>query len=324
MIQIFVKSLTGKTYTLEIDEDESIDNLYLIYKNKINDNDPNININLIFAGKRLLTGEDKNLKFYKIQKEATIHQVLRLRGMISNFEKPKKSASPDEEVLNKFLMYSDIEQSLEQPTMMNLLSVMEKNKASLKKEYTIKDTDTTILKYKDRKDIMNFMDLVYKDHNNNDLKIVLGGNQDGLHAFQKLLNYNDWDSKHIWNQLMILHKKRAKIVLRRTQPSDACIGFHCDGLYASKTVSYTLNDDSDYVGGRICFITKIGLTKPTRLAGNITIHDRDILHGVTKLHEGIRYNLFVVDYANGLGEKNVHTYDKKKIDELIKRNQVPE
>ena len=279
---------------------------------------------MIFCGRQLLTGKNFDLKSYKIQKEATIHQVLRLKGMISNFKKPTKSASPDEEVLNKFLMYSDIEQSLEQPTMMNLLSVMGKNKASLNKLYTIKDTGTTILKEKDRKDIMNFMDLVYKDHNNNDLKIVLGGNQDGLHAFQKLLNYNDWDSKHIWNQLMIFHGERAKIVLRRTQPSDACIGFHCDGAYASKTVSYTLNDDSDYVGGRICFITKIGLTKPTRLAGNITIHDRDILHGVTKLHEGIRYNLFVVDYANGLGEENVHTYDVEQIDDLINRNKVPE
>ena len=83
--------------------------------------------------------------------------------------------------------------------------------------------------------------------------------------------------------------------------------------------------DSDYVGGRICFITAIhGLTKPNRPAGTVTVHDRNILHGVTKLHQGTRYNLFVVDYENGLGEKNVHTYDVKKIDELIKINQVPE
>jgi hypothetical protein len=340
IIQIFVKSLTGKTYTLEIEENDSIDNLYQIYKNKINDY--NTNINLIFAGKRLLTGEDKNLKFYKIQREATLHQVLRLKGMISSFEKPENSASSDENVLNNFLMYSDIEQSLEQPvqvgnlkmiapntriqpTMLNYLRLMTQKKASFDKTFFIKETENTILKEKDRKDIMNFMDLVYKDHNNNDLKIVLGGNQDGLHAFQKLLNNNDWNSKHKWNQLTIFHGKsgkRAKIVLRRTQPSDACIGFHCDGAYASKTVSYTLNDDSDYVGGRICFITSFGLTKPNRPAGTVTVHDRNILHGVTKLHQGTRYNLFVVDYANGLGEENVHTYDVYKIEELINKYQV--
>ena len=88
--------------------------------------------------------------------------------------------------------------------------------------------------------------------------------------------------------------ERAKIVLRRTEPSDACIGFHCDGVFASKTVSYALNDDSDYVGGSICFITSFGLTKPNRPAGTITVHNREILHGVTKLHQGTRYNLFVV------------------------------
>lgn len=335
MIQIFVKSLTGKTYTLEIDEDESIDNLYLIYKNKINDNDPNININLIFAGKRLLTGEDKNLKFYKIQKEATIHQVLRLRGMISNFEKPKKSASSDEKVLNNFLMHSDIEQLQQvnvgevtidvvnteiQPTIINLLRLMREKNASFEKSFSKKETKETILKKEDRKDIMDFMDLVYKYHKNTDLKIVL----DGVDAFHKLLNYNYPEAIYIYDKLMKLHGNKAKIALRRTEPSDACIGFHCDGAYATETVSYTLNDDSDYLGGRICFITKFGLTKPNRPAGTITVHDRNILHGVSKLHLGTRYNLFVVDYLNGLGEKNVHTYDKKKIDELIKRNQVPE
>lgn len=75
-MQIFIKTLTGRTVTIVVEEDDTILNVKMKLQEK--DNIPVDEQRLIFGGHQL--EDKKSLKDYKIERNATIHLVLRLPG----------------------------------------------------------------------------------------------------------------------------------------------------------------------------------------------------------------------------------------------------
>ena len=316
-MQIFVKTLTGKTLTIAFEPSDTIESLKrtIEYREGMEYE----KIRLVFSGKQL--EDDHTFKDYNIQKESTLHIVFRLRGMISTF-----TYNNQNDVLDKYLLLDD-EIFESSPIPLNEFRYL-----------ATKEKACTTEKNEDGEDIFTYManngilqDIHIEILNNfvlyvrnkieeseskdvPDIRMIL---DDDL---LELLLDND---SNIIKSLKDLHSKNSyngcKFVLRSTKgPTNNCIHFHVDGGYASKTFQIPLNDS--YKGGKLCFFINDKVVIPLRIPGSITCHKRNVIHGVTSVQEGIRNSFFIVDKLNeeGLREQdNVVIIQRNTVEEYI-------
>jgi hypothetical protein len=83
------------------------------------------------------------------------------------------------------------------------------------------------------------------------------------------------------------------IRLRRVEASadhdPKCVAFHTD--YSLRTLQCPLNEDYD--GGELVWVVDGGIEVPGRAAGSATIHTAGVVHGVTAMTRGVRYGIFL-------------------------------
>jgi len=301
---VFIKTLTGQTLTIPIQISQTVRELKAAINAKKGVPPPPQQATLIFCGKHL---EDlRRLEEYNIGYEATLHMVLRLRGMISSFAdngdpylmgkttvKPTKQQM--EEVVKKWQKKEDVEMDLS-PGMHTCSEINKTAVATLKK----------------------FMDIIYSyvGDKKGDIKIVLGEdmfNKDKMsYAIVAKLLEKFWtkeesnavmgrDITKVTRWLNNVGGDGFKCVLRRTSAeSKGCIGWHLDGGYATRTTQLCLNGDDEYEGGRLMFYNNEGLLVPERPALFYTTHKRSQLHAVSRVTRGVRYSLFLVNNSNGV------------------------
>jgi len=82
------------------------------------------------------------------------------------------------------------------------------------------------------------------------------------------------------------------IYIRKVTGNNSLIDFHKD--YSKRTMKIALNSPPEFEGGDLVYLSNGLIHKLDNLQGTITIHNNDIIHGVTPITKGTRYSLFIL------------------------------
>lgn len=325
--QIFLKTLNGKTLTLEVQLDDTIRHVkqlanFVEFAEGLSLDD----MWFIYAGKQLEDG--RTLAQYNIQKESTLHMMLRLRN-IGHFVRAGDTAA----LSPHFFERLPAERApgavwLQQPDL-KLLPAPEAVAAMVRRvggpdQAHREDEDilvgcrpvvglqacTALVRMVDAahaRSLLYIDSLPGTDKALAQDNLAAGVRQDSTAMdFRLLIDRTTLQAVVGASALVAIdaavcvrHAAPAPsttlivYVLRRTEAEGRWIGFHTDT--ASRTAHVPLHDASACVGGRLVFAHADGsLSLPARRAGVILAHDGNIVHGVTRLSAGTRYGLFAL------------------------------
>jgi hypothetical protein len=127
---------------------------------------------------------------------------------------------------------------------------------------------------------MQYIDAKHKGEM--DLKFKLTSQQlislIGSESFTRLVETSGMDPEEIW--------------LRRAETNGPHQGINWHVDHSVKTMQVALNGDNDYKGGKLVFAANNKIYVPERPAGTASVHNCNIVHGVTPMISGPRYGLF--------------------------------
>jgi hypothetical protein len=205
-------------------------------------------------------------------------EELETDGSFYNKEKEKKE-DIGEFVLNKSDILMNPSQTYQKEHINHIIG---KYNGSLNAQYEY-NAKPNLLTNKQCLNIIKYMNQkINIDENTNDHKLNIKEEQlielIGEGTFQKIISMYSGTYNTIY--------------IRKVLGNNSLIDFHKD--YSKRTMKIALNETSEYKGGDLIYLTDGKVHRPEQLQGSVTIHNNDIIHGVTPIVKGERYSLFVL------------------------------